>query len=182
MLLSPHSSLLLYTMLNFGVAYRDTGYPHSELDHLFATADPKTRVFAGVTCFTCSNSTSNTACNRVAIDRPCAGGLDTCETVHVMANTTRDTRGSDTRDSGTRVASIASVRVEKRCSSRQQCVLTSGCSWAEDTATLVCRSVVSGGLLCLCFFPSWLYFQDHNNSFYSATKLYCINPFLAIFN
>merc|ERR1719213_191548 len=128
MLLSPHSSLLLYTMLNFGVAYRDTGYPHR------------------VTCFTCSNSTSNSACNRVAIDRPCGGGLDTCETVHVMANTTRETRGSDTRDtrgsdtrgSGTRVASISSVRVEKRCSSRQQCVLTSGCSWAEDTATLVC--------------------------------------------
>ena len=144
-------------------------------------------VFAGVTCFTCSNSTSNSACNRVAIDRPCAGGLDTCETVHVMANTTRDTRGSDTRgseisNSGTRVASIASVRVEKRCSSRQQCVLTSGCSWAEDTATLVCRSVVSGTLLYLCLFPSLRYFQAHNNSFYSATKLYCINPFLAIFN
>ena len=34
MLLSPHSSLLLYTMLNFGVAYRDTGYPHSELEYL----------------------------------------------------------------------------------------------------------------------------------------------------
>ena len=30
MLLNPHSSLLLYTMLNFGVAYRDTGFPHSE--------------------------------------------------------------------------------------------------------------------------------------------------------
>ena len=190
MLPSPHSSLLLYTMLNFGVAYRDTGYPHSEFDHLFATANPKTRVFAGVTCFTCSNSTSNSACNRVAIDRPCGAGLDTCETVHVMANSTRDTRGSetrgargsDTRGSGTRVASIASVRVEKRCSSRQQCVLTSGCSWAEDTGTLVCRSVVSGTLLCLCFFPSWRYFQDHNNSFYSATHLYCMNPFLAIFN
>ena len=111
-------------------------------------------MFAGVTCFTCSNSTSNGACNRVAIDRPCGAGLDTCETVHVMANRTRGTR--DTRGSGTRVASIASVRVEKRCSSRQQCVQTSGCSWAVDTATLVCRSVVNGTLHCLCCFASCL--------------------------
>ena len=139
-------------------------------------------MFAGVTCFTCSNSTSNSACNRVAIDRPCGAGLDTCETVHVMANTTRDTRGSDTRDSGTRVASIASVRVEKRCSSRQQCVLTSGCSWAEDTATLVCRSVVSGTLHCLFALLPGFIFKPITIHSYSSTKLYCINPFLAIFN
>ena len=141
MLLSPHSSLLLYTMLNFGVAYRDTGFPHSEYRNICSTNTIR-HVFAGVTCFTCSNSTSNGACNRVAIDRPCGAGLDTCETVHVMANRTRGTR--DTRGSGTRVASIASVRVEKRCSCRQQCVQTSGCSWDGDTATLVCRSVVNG--------------------------------------
>ena len=135
-------------------------------------------VSAGVTCFTCSNSTSNGACNRVAIDRPCGAGLDTCETVHVMANTTRgnDTRGSETRGSGTRVASIASVRVEKRCSSRQQCVQTSGCSLDGDTTTLVCRSVVNGTLHCL------YYFQAQNNLFYSATQIYCMNQFLAIFN
>ena len=118
-------------------------------------------VFAGVTCFTCSNSTSNGACNRVAIDRPCGAGLDTCETVHVMANRTRDTGTRDTgtretRDTETRVASIASVRVEKRCSSRQQCVQTSGCSLDGDTDTLVCRSVVNGTLHCLDIFASCL--------------------------
>ena len=138
-------------------------------------------VSAGVTCFTCSNSTSNSACNRVAIDRPCGAGLDTCETVHVMANRTRDTGTRDTRE--TRVASVASVRVEKHCSSRQQCVQTSGCSLDGDTTNLVCRSV-AGSLLCLCRFASCFlyYFQAQNNSFYSATQLYCMNPFLAIFN
>ena len=61
--------------------------------------------------------------NRVAIDRPCGAGLDTCETVHVMANTTRDTGGSGTRDSGTRVASIASVtRPLSLLSPRQACL------------------------------------------------------------
>ena len=80
-----------------------------------------------VTCFTCSNSTSNNNCNRLAIDRACPEPLDTCETVHVM-----ETRG-DTR--GGNVTSTHSV--EKHCSTWITCARDSGCDWEGDL--FICR-------------------------------------------
>ena len=73
----------------------------------------------GYTCFTCTNSSSNRECDRLAVDRACLLGEDVCYTEHVMADVSRQSNRSQ----------LITHSVRKKCSPLSQCVLTAGCAW-----------------------------------------------------
>ena len=79
-------------------------------------------LFPGITCFTCSNSSSNSVCNRVAVDRACPAGLDTCKTVHYMT-------GQSSNNSET--VHYFTAGVAKMCSTRTDCSRQAGCRMWE---------------------------------------------------
>ena len=75
---------------------------------------------SGISCFTCSSS--NLFCNRLAVDRACPVGLDTCRTVHYMT-------GQSSNYSQT--VQYRTAGVTKMCSTRTDCSMQAGCSTWE---------------------------------------------------
>merc|ERR1719400_2457341 len=89
--------IVVTELLVLCMGYRDQGYPHR------------------LTCFTCLKSSSNSACNAVAVDRPCPAGLDTCRTVHHMTGQSSNT------------VQYFTSAVVKMCSTRSDCSMMAGC-------------------------------------------------------
>jgi len=86
-------------------SYRDAGFPDK------------------LTCFTCSATSSNPMCNRLAIDRPCPASQQLCRTEHRMSITN------------------ATLSVKKVCSSWYECQQSVGC--VTDAHQKVCTACCS---------------------------------------
>ena len=78
---------------------------------------------SGITCFTCTNSSSNRECDRLAVDRACREDSQACLTLHVMA-----VHGMRT-DLKRKTTQMITHSVRKKCSPLSECVLTAGCQW-----------------------------------------------------
>merc|ERR1712183_427478 len=120
--ISQRYFILFSHLINYGLAYRDPGYPNR------------------ITCFTCSNSSSNRECDRQAVDRACRPGEDSCHTTHVMAvHVSSLATVSSELSRGTEQLITHSVR--KRCSRLSEC-LTAGCHWVGQRK--ICQSCCAG--------------------------------------
>ncbi|XP_023328605.1 ly6/PLAUR domain-containing protein 6B [Eurytemora carolleeae] len=92
---------ILLHLVCVSTGYRDQGFPTS------------------ITCFTCSNRTSNPGCNQVAVDRPCPAHLPACMSRHNLSNG-------------------RTISVSKTCSTKQECTQLTGCY--RDQQLQVCIS------------------------------------------
>ncbi|KAM9820710.1 ly6/PLAUR domain-containing protein 6-like [Neosynchiropus ocellatus] len=89
---------------------------------------PSTTPFpGGFKCFTCLEAADNYECNRWAPDVYCPRDTRYCYTQHMM-----DDRGG-------------SVSVTKRCSTREDCLLT-GCAYVPDSGYKMCSSCCEGNI------------------------------------
>ena len=82
---------------------------------------------AGITCFTCSNSSSNRECDRQAVDRACRPGQDFCHTTHIMAVHV-SSLAPVSSELSRKTEQLITHSVRKSCSRRSDC-LTVGCQW-----------------------------------------------------